>query len=233
MHYNRGRAPEWGHVSQHATPPARPRPAAQRSRHGIRSATFAATTLGLAAFLVACAPAPVTTPAPTLAATPTFAQTPTAETPTAQPTPQPTPDPTQAAGADACAPGDLKASHGFVEGAAGSRLTTVVLTSASTCSVYAFPALGLRDARGAILVGAASGGPGRLDLAAGGVYETNVRLANWCAAEPDFPLALEIVLGSGELSVTGTSFPEQGDLPPCSGGSGPILEATEWVAAAE
>jgi hypothetical protein len=93
--------------------------------------------------------------------------------------------------------------------------------------------MGLRDASGTILVGAASGGPGHIDLAAGGGYESNVRLANWCADQPDFPLKLEVVLGSEALAVTGGSFPEEGDLPPCSGDGGPILEASQWVAAEE
>jgi hypothetical protein len=58
----------------------------------------------------------------------------------------PTPAATQAAGAPACTPADLKAEHGLVEGAAGSTLTTVLLTTAIACSIDAFPAMGLRDA---------------------------------------------------------------------------------------
>lgn len=215
MHNNLGRAPARVDVSQHAT-------------------RFPLMILGvaMAAILVACSPAAVATVAPTPAPTASPASpapTATAE-PTATPAPLPTPAPSTTAGT-ACAPADLKASHGRVEGAAGSRLTTVLLTSASACSIDAFPALGLRGAGGAILVGAASSGPGRIDLAAGGVYEANVRLANWCADQPDFPLALEIVLGADELPVTGGSFPEQGDLPPCNGDGGPVLEATGWSAA--
>jgi len=186
--------------------------------------------VAMAVILVACSPAAVATVAPTPART--AASPPAAyPEPTATPVAPPTSAPSTAAGTSACTPADLKASHGLVEGAAGSRLTTVLLTSASACSIDAFPALGLRDSRGAILVGAASSGPGHIDLAAGGVYEANVRLANWCAAQPDFPLALEIVLGADELPVTGGSFPEEGDLPPCNGDGGPILEATGWEAA--
>ncbi len=189
-----------------------------------------ALALGLTAMLVACTPTPATTTAPTVpAATSTPAPTPT---PTAAPTAEPpTPAVTQVAGTPACTAADLKAAHGLVEGAAGSRLTTVLLTTAIACSIDAFPAMGLRDASDAILVGAASGGPGRIDLAAGGGYESNVRLANWCADQPDFPLTLEVVLGADELPVTGGSFPEEGDLPPCTGDGGPILEATAWEAA--
>lgn len=224
---------QWGRVqaqvavSQHAPPHSDPGGAALGRQRGPRSSPLLALAVAVAAVLVACSPSPVITPVPTVAPTPTVTPTATVAPPSAAPTPAATP----VAGAPDCEPADLKASHGLVEGAAGSRLTTVVLTSAINCSIDAFPAMGLRDASGASLVGAASSGPGRLDLAAGGVYETNVRLANWCAPDPDFPLALEVVLGADELPVTGTSFPEQGDLPPCSGAGGPILEATQWVAA--
>jgi hypothetical protein len=129
-----------------------------------------------------------------------------------------------------CAPADLKASHGLVEGAAGSRLTDVVLVSAIACSVDAYPALGLRDAGGAIVVGAPAAGPGRIDLQPGVGYESVIRIANWCAADPAFPLALEIVHEGQELPVTGSSFPEEGNLPPCNGGGGPILEGGAWLA---
>ena len=231
MHNLKGRAPEWVDVSQHATPQSRSRAGAEGSQRALRSAASLVLALGLTAVLVACTQTPATTTAPTLAVA-TATPVPTAA-PTVAPTaaPLPTPAATEAAGTPACTPADLKAEHGIVEGAAGSRLTTVLLTTAIGCSIDAFPAMGLRDASGAILVGAASSGPGRIDLAAGDGYESNVRLANWCADPPDFPLTLEVVLGTDELPVTGGSFPEQGDLPPCSGDGGPILEATAWVVA--
>ena len=60
---------------------------------------------------------------------------------------------------------------------------------------------------------------GTLTLRADGIEPTN------------FPVSLEIVLGTDELAVTGTSFPDDGDLPPCNGEGGPILEATGWTPA--
>jgi hypothetical protein len=176
--------------------------------------------------LAACSPAAPTV-APTAVSTPppTLAPTLPVSTPSAAPTAAPT-----AAGSAACEPADLKASHGLVEGAAGSVLTEVILVSAVACSIDAFPALGLRDAAGAALLGAPSSGPGRIELAPGTGYSTNVRLSNWCAPEPAFPLALEVVIGGAELDVTGTSFPEEGNLPPCNGEGGPILEGTDWTA---
>jgi hypothetical protein len=183
--------------------------------------------LVLALSVLACDARPAATPAVTTIATP--------PSPTSQPTaapatvePVPTAEDTGTAGTPACPLADLKASHGRVEGAAGSLNTEVVLVSATTCSVDAFPPLSLRDATGAALVSATSAGPGAIDLVAGVAYTSAARLANWCAPEPEFPLQLAIVLCGDELPVTGSAFPEEGDLPPCNGEGGPILEATGW-----
>jgi hypothetical protein len=175
-----------------------------------------------------------------MTAPPTASPAVSAVTPTAGPTvapqsPEPSPSgappiETEPAGAAQCEPADIKASHGRVEGAAGSRFTTVELVAAVACSVDLFPAFGLRDANGTVLVGAASQGPGRLDLVAGESYTSDVRLANWCADDPAFPLDFELILAGEEEEVTGaTSFPEEGDVPPCNGVDlGRILEATGW-----
>jgi hypothetical protein len=176
---------------------------------------------------LACSPTPASTPgAATTAATPSPIVTAAPETAS----PVPSPAGSQAAAAPPCEPANLKSQHGLVEGAAGSRLTTVVLVPVAPCSVDAFPAIGLRDSTGAILIGAPAAGPGRLNLVAGGAYESIVRFANWCAPEPAFPLSLVLLIHGDELTVTGSSFPDDGDLPTCSGEGGPILEAGGWAA---
>ena len=196
------------------------------------AASIPARLIAVALLTVALAACTTAAPTATPTAVPVPTPSPTAAPtlPASTPTLAPTPAATVVAGDPACTPADLKASHGLVEGAAGSRLTEVILVSAIACSVDAFPALGLRDASGDALVGAASSGPGRIELGPGAAYSSNVRLANWCAPEPAFPLQLEIIIGGDELAVTGTSFPEEGDLPPCNGTGGPILEATAWAA---
>lgn len=195
------------------------------ARPGVRRAAL----LLAAAAVVGCASTSAT-PIPNATAGPTAAATgPSGTSPSGTGAPEPTAIDTGTAGTPPCLLADLKASHGLVEGAAGSRVTEVVLVSAATCSVDAFPAFRLRDANGAGLVGGTSAGPGAIDLVPGVAYTSAVRLANWCAPEPSFPLALEVVLGEDELAVTGASFPEEGDLPPCSGDGGPILEGTGWT----
>ena len=152
--------------------------------------------------------------------------------PTIAPTPSAAPTETRASGAAQCEPADIKASHGRVEGAAGSRFTTVVLSPGIACSVDLFPAFGLRDANGAVLVSGPAGGSGRIELDTALTYESIVRLANWCADDPAFPLRFELILAGATEEVTGaTSFPEDGDVPPCNGETvGRILEASSWEA---
>ncbi len=189
------------------------------------------------AALAACSSTPSATPAPpsptpVVTAAPSIAAS--LAPPSAAPTPSAPPAETQATGAAQCEPADIKVSHGRVEGAAGSIFTTVVLSPGFACSIDLYPAFGLRDADGAILVGGAAGGSGRIDVDPELSYETNVRLANWCADDPEFPLRFELILSGGATEeVTGGSFPEEGDIPPCNGeGSRRILEAGQWEAAA-
>ena len=188
------------------------------------AASLLAGTVALG--LVGCSPTPAASP--TAAPNPTFTSAPTMA-PSPPPTVPPTAAATAAAGTPACFTADLKASHGLVEGAAGSRLTTVVLVAQVACSIDAYPAFGLRDARGAVLVGATAGGPGRIDLDPDSSYQSDVRLGTWCAPEPAFPVTLQLEIAGQEVAVTGSSFPEAGDMPPCNGGGGPVLEAGAWA----
>jgi hypothetical protein len=197
------------------------------NRRGITHTLACAMALGVA--LIGCGPAPAAST--TAAVTPSVTAPPIgpASAPPVTLAPLPTPVDTGSAGTPPCAVADLKASHGLVDGAAGSRLTEIVLVSAVTCSIDAYPALGLRDADGAALLSGPAMGQGGIDLVPGVGNVSQVRLANWCAPEPDFPLTLEVIIYGAGLSVTGGSFPEEGDVPPCNGDGGPILEGTAWT----
>ena len=198
-----------------------------KNRRG-RTYTLAfATALGIA--ILGCSPAP--SPSPTVAITPGVSAPSIgpASAPPVTVAPLPTAVDTGSAGTPPCEVADLKASHGLVEGAAGSRLAEVVLVSAVTCSVDAYPALGLLDARGTVLLSVPSMEPGGIDLVPGVANVSQARLANWCAPEPAFPLTLVVIIDGDELEVTGGSFPDEGDLPPCNGDGGPILEGSAWT----
>ena len=183
----------------------------------------------LAAALVACGPALTSTPSPasgTTAPTETLGPTLTPATPT--PIVTPTPVPTPVGGIGICGTADLKASHGLVEGAAGSLITQVVLESNADCTVETSPSLGLQDKSGNALVTATQAGPGTVELHAGNAYSSQVRIANWCHPEPAFPLALILWIDGEKLIVTGGSFPD-GGMPGCLGAGGVRLESTAWV----
>jgi len=185
--------------------------------------------MALAVFGCSGTPAVSPTAAPTVGPTPTLTVAPTE---TAAPATQAvTPTPSGISAAPACTAADLKASHDLVEGAAGSRLTTVVLVAASKCSVDLHPAMGIRDANGGELVGSTAGGAGRIDLDPNASYTSAIRFANWCNPDPAFPTSLVIRIGAEEVRVSGSSFPDEGDMPPCNGGGGPVLEAGPWEAA--
>ena len=206
-------------------------------RRGHARVPVAPLLLLLAAALVAACGS--TTPSTPLVATPAPSAAPATIPPaTITPaTPEPSspivtaPPASSGTGTSPCTAADLKASHGLVEGAAGSRLTEVVLVTAVPCSIDAFPVLGLRDAAGAAIVGGVAAGSGRIDLSPENAYASSIRFANWCNAEPAFPLELTMRLGSEELAVTGGSFPdEESGMPPCNGESvPPTLEGGAWT----
>jgi hypothetical protein len=209
----------------------RSRMADRRRTYRTRAAApLLAGLLGLG--IAACAPSSPATASPfqTITPGPVVTQLPS---PSLAPTESATsaPTPSGIAAAPACTAADLKASHDLVEGAAGSRGTAVLLVAASRCSVDLYPAMGIRDANGRELVGSTAGGVGRIDLAPNGSYTSLVRFADWCNPDPAFPLTLVVRIGAEEVGVTGSSFPDEGDMPPCNGGGGPVLEAGAWEAA--
>jgi hypothetical protein len=197
----------------------------ERRGHRLPGATL--LSLVVVALVAACG-APTPTLVPNVTTGPTIG--PATDGPSASEPSATTAAPSTAAGAPPCAAADLKASHGLIEGAAGSALFEVVLVAANACSVDAFPTLGIRDASGGAIVGGVAGGSGRIDLAPQSSYSSAVRLSNWCAADPAFPLTLEIRLGAEELAVTGPLFEDGSNLPPCNGEGGANLEAQAWTA---
>ena len=194
-----------------------------------------AVAISAALVLAACGTAvPTASPLPAI---PTAAP-PTAEEATISPTmvpveseaPEATDTDTGSPGTPPCEISDLKASRGITEVNADERVTEVVLVSAGTCSVDAYPTLLLEDAKDRILVAANPAGPGGIDLVPGVAYTTDVRLSNWCLGDPDYPVSIGIVHGIETLLVTGDSFPDEGDLPACvHEDADPALSGTAWA----
>ncbi len=184
--------------------------------------------VALAFGAIACDPTPAapSPPRATAVGMPSLEPTTPASEPAASVLPDATPIDTVRT--PPCELSDLKASHGLVEVSGDSRLTEVVLVAAGSCSVNLFPGVGLRDPAGAAIVDSPSAGPGRLDLVPDIAYRSQVRLASWCAPEPAFPLTLALLVADGWIEVTGSSFPEDGELPPCATDGATVLEASAW-----
>ena len=185
----------------------------------------------LAGVVGGCAPvtpsaAPSTPAAVTAAPTPAVTAPPTE--PPITPGPTSTPAGTSVAGSPACEVADLKASHGLVQSAPDASAAEVVLVSGSTCSIDASPAFGILDASGALLWLAESLGAGAIDLVPGVAYTSQVRFENWCGPEPSFPVSLALFIPGGHVAVTGSSFPDEGEMPACAGAGDPSLPGTGW-----
>jgi hypothetical protein len=174
-------------------------------------------------------------PTATFGGPPTLTGAPAAQATAAAPTdppltaePLPTGSP-NIPGTPACPIDELKASRGITRIDGDERVTEVILVAAGTCSIDAFPALLLQDADSNVVVAAGPAGQGGIDLVGGVAYSSEVRISNWCAEEPAYPVSIGISHGLGTLLVTGDSFPDEGDLPPCANDDAdPVLSATAW-----
>jgi hypothetical protein len=189
-----------------------------------------------AALLLACgSTVPTASPLPSLpplpAATPTEVPD-TFDIPSFPPEtdpPEPTDNDTGSPGTPPCAIDAVKASHGLIESDGDDRTTEVVLVAADTCSVDAYPALVLADANGKALVRAGEAGAGAIDLVGGVAYTSEVRIANWCL-DAAFPVEIRVLHGAAAIRVTGDSFPDQDNLPPCvHQDAAPVLSGTGWT----
>jgi hypothetical protein len=177
------------------------------------------------ALVAACA-----TPAPTPRTTATPSPIP-GTTATPAPTVRPTPTEVNGTAAAACRQSDVELIHGRVDGAAGSRFTTMTLTAtgAAACTIPVTPTIELIDAGGARLAVTAPPGPvATMEVPVGTAVTSNVQLANWCDPPPAEPVTLTLVLDGVSLAVLGGPYPDPGGLPGCNGAGGPTFAATDW-----
>jgi len=173
------------------------------------------SAIAVALIVAACA---TTTPSPGTTATPAR-------------TVRPSPTDVGGPAAGACRESDVELAHGRVDGAAGSRFTTLTLTvtGAAACRIPAAPTIELIDASGARLVQTAPAGPvTMMEVQVGTAVTSNVQLANWCDPPPAEPLSLSLVLDGVSLPVLGGPYPDPGGLPGCNGAGGPTFAATDW-----
>lgn len=202
---------------------------------GPRRSILLAVMSSVALIIAACGTAvPTSSPLPVL---PTAGPPTTGEVATVPPTmvveeseaPEASdPDP-GSPGTPPCPTDELKASRGSTQVEGDERITEVILVSAGTCSIDAYPTLLLEDGSNRIVVAASAGGPGGIDLVPGVAYTSDVRISNWCLGDPDYPMRIGILHGIETLLVTGDSFPDEGDLPACvHEDADPALSGTAW-----
>jgi hypothetical protein len=136
----------------------------------------------------------------------------------------------------ACRPIDVVATITSVEGAAGSRIATVLLrnTSGSTCTMDKVAQAQLVDAAGTVLL---EGEPPTvrsvpIKVGPSDVLQTQVRTSNYCgAAPPERPLGIDIVEpGQGAFATEAAASSDLDILPPCNGASQPgSIEMQPWA----
>jgi len=144
---------------------------------------------------------------------------------------------------DACLAADLSGRILSWDGAAGSRIAAIELTSttASPCLVRGTPGLALVDATGRVLIDSSSAGASgaphvgptdpSLELAPGGRLRTEVAVSNYCGAAPTNPIdiALTLPAGGGRLVATPAAGVSSADaVPPCLGSTGSAISMNGW-----
>jgi hypothetical protein len=141
---------------------------------------------------------------------------------TAPPTPSPTPEATASpAPSDECG---LSAAITAWEGAAGSRIATIQLTSNGPqgCSIRTLPSARLIDGTGRVLAQIVNpDNGGRIDLAAGDVVSTVASVSNVCGGPPAPPVTIQLDLGDQGVITARPLNPTDATVPPCNGPTQP------------
>lgn len=180
-----------------------------------------------APLIVAVAPTPTPTSQPSPAA-------PTPALPTATPAPLPTvPPATQAPAVGGCYATELSAAITSWDGAAGSRIATVVLTNGgSPCTFPTRTQPELLDASGAGLIfGAPVTSSPTVSIPSNGHLTTMVEASNYCGPTPVAPVTVAFVLADG-TQIVATPDTRKGDVdgvPPCMGSTQPAtIQMQAW-----
>jgi hypothetical protein len=138
--------------------------------------------------------------------------------PTTVPTTAPTPTPPTIA---PCDPEALAARVTSWEGAAGSRIGNVTVTSTGSdaCTLTEMARPMLIDGRGAVLAqGRLDTDPGRtIDVRPGTSLTTEVLVSNVCGAAPVPPVTVAFDLGGDRRLVAEPVSPTDATVPPCNG----------------
>jgi hypothetical protein len=233
---------EWSAVAHTATPPPAPLPGIVEPRRSGSGISFVGAAVIALAVVVALAwlgnregPSgaggdATPTPQPTVAPSPSPA-------PTASPSPSPlptgTPAPTGTPELVYCEGSTLVARITSWEGAAGSRIATVVLTNAGSvpCSTPAVPRVRLVDGSATELIqGAPPPGGGSVTIPAGGSVTTLVQASNYCGAAPVPPVGIAFDINGVATVLAKPVSKTDATVPPCNGPGQPAsVQMHPWA----
>jgi hypothetical protein len=236
---------EWAAVASEARPPSPRTGVIMRTRFPLATLTGAVALVlaavavgawlnrGSSADLGASSPSPAVS-APIVAVvspsiSPSVAPS---DTPSPSPTPTPEPTATPVATEAACDADELAARITMWEGAAGSRIATVQLTSVGTsdCLLDAVARPQLVDGSGAVLInGDNPGTDDQVSIAPGDVLTTLVSAANYCQSAPRPPVSVAFVFANGDRIVAAPESSTDATVPPCNGPGQPgTIEMHAW-----
>jgi hypothetical protein len=227
---------EWDSVSRNARrPDEAPYPRAVRGSFGPTTLVPLATAaLVLAVGVIwlggreggVAGPPPASSPSPAASAV-TADVSPALTTAPTEPTTEPTPT---AEASDECG---LQAAITGWEGAAGSRIATIQLTSAGPlgCSIPAVPSARLVDAIGRVLAQVVNRDTGTsIAIRTGDIVTTLASVSNVCGDPPTPPVAIELDLGGMGIVTARPSGSLDTTVPPCNGPGQPSeMEIQGWT----
>jgi hypothetical protein len=177
-------------------------------------------------FATPSVPAASPSPSPSLAA-PTPSTAPSA-TPSASPTPT-SPPPTEGP----CDPAQLRARVTGWDGAAGSRIAHLSLTTDQTvaCTIVLLWRPELVDGSGTIRIeGGVPADSGTIEVRPGESLTTLVRASNDCLPPPTPPVTIAFVLDDGSRLVATPLSADDVTTPPCNGPGQPAdISMQEWA----
>jgi Protein of unknown function (DUF4232) len=142
--------------------------------------------------------------------------------------PQPTPT-AEPVGLRSCTPDDVDAVITGWDGAAGHRIATVQLhqVGSSACGVDPLPQVWLAAGHGdKLIVGKPGTGGPAITFQPGGVLYTLVQAGNYCGPDPEAPVTVVFVQGSGAFVATALTPTDLSGVPPCLGTAGPTDDIT-------
>jgi hypothetical protein len=189
----------------------------RRSLRVLAGGTLGTLAVAAAAVAVAVAITSPPTVSPLDTGSGSSSATPSAASETAQPSNSTAPV------VAACQPADVAAQASEWGAAAGSRgmMVTVTNTSSTDCLVSGSPGARLANASGTLAqVTGAPGNSPALRVAPGASVTTVVLWSNWCDPIPAGPIAVTVIIPSGEVAVTPDTVHPDVLVPPCMGPDG-------------